>query len=218
MSETGRIDFKRVGGRLCLDFVNTTGGWSSQPGPRRARDWRDRPEREWLTSYEALLEWAVSNDVVTRAEARRLSDAAAERPSRASAVLARALKLRQAAYRLMRASLEGWKPDAADVALLDDELRAARSHQRLGAALPLTVSWEADEKALDRMLWPVAVDAADLLGGTDLDRLGQCPGEECGWMFYDGSRSRRRKWCDMGDCGNVAKVRRFREKEARVRA
>lgn len=218
MSETGRIGFKRVGGRLCLDFVNTTGGWSSQPGPRRARDWKDLPERERLTSYGVLLEWAVSNDVLTRADARRSSDAAADRPSRASAVLARALELRQATYRLLRASLEGWKPDAADIAVLDDELRIARSHQRLRGTLPLALSWNAEAGALDPVLWPVAVDAADLLSSADLDRLGQCPGEGCGWMFYDASRSRRRKWCDMGDCGNVAKVRRFREKEARLRA
>ncbi|MGA2590961.1 MAG: CGNR zinc finger domain-containing protein [Bryobacteraceae bacterium] len=34
----------------------------------------------------------------------------------------------------------------------------------------------------------------------------------CGWMFLDTTRNRSRQWCDMRDCGNRAKVRRFREK------
>src|SRR5690554_748607 len=118
MGQFDEKGFSRIGGRLCLDFVNTVGEWASRSGQRRRRDWMDQPERERLTSYGALLEWAISVDVLTRAEARRLRAAAAERPPRASAVLARALKLRRATYRLLRASLEGWKPDPADVALL----------------------------------------------------------------------------------------------------
>ncbi|MBA3694513.1 MAG: CGNR zinc finger domain-containing protein, partial [Acidobacteria bacterium] len=29
----------------------------------------------------------------------------------------------------------------------------------------------------------------------------------------DTSRNRTRQWCDMKDCGNLAKVRRFRAKQ-----
>jgi predicted RNA-binding Zn ribbon-like protein len=60
-------------------------------------------------------------------------------------------------------------------------------------------------------LWPVARSAAELLTSGDLARVGQCPGEECGWLFLDTSRAGRRQWCDMADCGNLAKVRRFRD-------
>ncbi|HAT18121.1 MAG TPA: hypothetical protein DCS76_10030 [Gemmatimonadetes bacterium] len=34
----------------------------------------------------------------------------------------------------------------------------------------------------------------------------------CLWLFIDKSRNRSRRWCDMADCGNQAKVRRFRER------
>lgn len=214
MGETGEKGFRRVGGRLCLDFVNTVGEWASRPHRSRGRDWRDHPERERLTSYGALLEWAVFVGVLRHAEARRLHDAALERRPRASAVLARARRLRHATYRLLRASIEGWTPDSSDVALLDDEVRVARLHQRLGGELPLTLSWDDDPHALDRMLWPIALDAAALLSSTDLNRVGQCLGDRCGWMFLDESRGRRRKWCDMADCGNLAKVRRFRARAA----
>jgi predicted RNA-binding Zn ribbon-like protein len=32
-------------------------------------------------------------------------------------------------------------------------------------------------------------------------------------MFLDTSRGRRRRWCRMGVCGNVSKVRRFRDRQ-----
>ncbi len=126
---------------------------------------------------------------------------------------ARALALREAIYRIARAAQERWKPEVDDVAVLNDEVRIARSHERLAGAPPLAWAWD-DDDALDRVLWPVACDAAALF--TDegaLGRIGQCPGPECGWLFQDTSRAGRRKWCDMADCGNVAKVQRFRQRQ-----
>ena len=66
------------------------------------------------------------------------------------------------------------------------------------------------EAALDRMLWSIAHSGAELLTTGDLSRLRECGGEECGWLFEDTSRNRSRQWCDMQDCGNLAKVRRYR--------
>ena len=50
-------------------------------------------------------------------------------------------------------------------------------------------------------------------------RLKRCP--DCQWIFYDRTRSRTKVWCDMlaGDaggrsCGTIAKVRRYRERQA----
>ena len=41
-------------------------------------------------------------------------------------------------------------------------------------------------------------------------QVGQCRGQPCGWLYLDPSPTRRRRWCSMEDCGNRAKVRRFR--------
>ncbi|MFC0627978.1 CGNR zinc finger domain-containing protein [Kribbella deserti] len=40
-------------------------------------------------------------------------------------------------------------------------------------------------------------------------RLRQCPGDECGWVFWDSSARANRRWCTMAVCGNRAKVRAF---------
>ena len=34
-----------------------------------------------------------------------------------------------------------------------------------------------------------------------------CPGEHCGWAFYDQSRNQAGRWCSMSVCGGRAKAR-----------
>lgn len=43
-------------------------------------------------------------------------------------------------------------------------------------------------------------------------RLKICPGDDCGWAFYDPSRNRSKRWCSMEACGNRSKVRAFRDR------
>ena len=69
----------------------------------------------------------------------------------------------------------------------------------------------------ERVLWPVVWSAANLLTSRILERVGQCADDRgCGWLFMDLSRNRSRRWCDMKDCGNRDKVRRYyaRKREA----
>ncbi len=41
-------------------------------------------------------------------------------------------------------------------------------------------------------------------------RLKVCPAEDCLFVFYDHSKNRSGVWCQMGECGNRAKARRYR--------
>ena len=61
-------------------------------------------------------------------------------------------------------------------------------------------------------LWLIADSATQMLTTGDLSRLRQCGGGDCNWLFKDPSRNRSRQWCVMEQCGNVAKVRRFRSR------
>ena len=61
---------------------------------------------------------------------------------------------------------------------------------------------------LEAPLWPVVLDAWDVLTSPLIDRVRVCPGEgPCGWLFLDSSRAGNRRWCDMRTCGNRAKAR-----------
>jgi predicted RNA-binding Zn ribbon-like protein len=63
----------------------------------------------------------------------------------------------------------------------------------------------------------VALDFLRLLTDGDWRRLRVCANDTCRWAFYDESRNRIRLWCDSTLCGNVMKVRRFRERNRRKR-
>jgi predicted RNA-binding Zn ribbon-like protein len=99
---------------------------------------------------------------------------------------------------------------AADVAR-PAESAAAGSAESDGAER-FVWEWTGLEEHLTGFLWPVARSAAQLLTSPLLPRLRLCADERCGWVFIDQSKNASRRWCDMGDCGNRAKARRFRER------
>jgi predicted RNA-binding Zn ribbon-like protein len=52
----------------------------------------------------------------------------------------------------------------------------------------------------------LAIAARAMLDGS-WKRLKVCPGEDCGWAFYDHSRNQSGRWCSMAVCGGRAKAR-----------
>jgi predicted RNA-binding Zn ribbon-like protein len=180
--------------------------------PRRARGDGYSPEEDKFTSFTDLVEWSARAGVLSDKEARQLLRAANGQPKNAETVLKRAVKLREAIYRIFLMKLSGRRADEADLRTVNEELGAAKDHERLlPKADGFALGW-IDNDSLDRMLWPVARSAAEVLTSDELNRVRQCGGENCGWLFLDTSRNRSRQWCDMRDCGNLAKVRRFRQR------
>ena len=187
-----------LGGRLCLDFVNTI-------EPRHG----DRSQ-EFLTTYADLVAWAAHAGAVTEDDVRPLLERAKRTPAVAAATLATALELRQQLYRLFSGIGAGQPPDRSALAAVNRALAAASPHAQIIADGPGHFRWEWSEaRDLDRVWWPVTRSAAELLVSGHLDRLRECPGPDgCGWLFYDTSRNGRRRWCSMEGCGNRAKGQR----------
>jgi predicted RNA-binding Zn ribbon-like protein len=61
---------------------------------------------------------------------------------------------------------------------------------------------------LARLLVPVTHAAMD----GSWARVKACVADDCQWAFYDSSRNRSGRWCDMAVCGNREKVRTYRSK------
>lgn len=189
-------------GSLPLDFANTVSGRTGAQRRDRLRDYRD------------LVAWGRQGGLLTDGEAGELLARAERRPEQAATVFARAIALREAIYRILAASARP-PADDSDLATLNRELAHALGHLRvLPGANGFAWGWE-DGAALDRVLWPVARAAAELLASDELARVRACAADWCGWLFVDRSRAGRRQWCDMRTCGNRAKARRH---YARTRA
>lgn len=199
--KSSAAEMRLVGGRLCLDFVNTVDGRRNDSSPLGDK----------LDHYSDLVAWSQHTGIVTAAEAARLIKESRQKPAAANTVLRRAIALREALHRIFKATVKGSVPRSIDLETVNDELLKARKNERLiNTDKGFRWEWISGETALDRMLWSVAQSAAEFLSAGDFSRLRECCGEECGWLFEDTSRNRSRQWCHMQDCGNLAKVRRFR--------
>jgi predicted RNA-binding Zn ribbon-like protein len=201
-TETDIPDTKLIGGRLCLDLVNTV-NWRNSNHPQ-----------ERLSKYTDLVSWSQHTGILTDNEARDLLRKADLRPTEAKAVLERAIILREALYRIFSAITNHHLSSDPDITILNTELADAMTHLQITPKIGSYFwTYAFKDNALDQMLWSVMRSAADLLTSDKLDRICRCAEEDCGWLFLDMSRNRSRKWCDMKDCGNRAKARRHYQRE-----
>jgi predicted RNA-binding Zn ribbon-like protein len=129
---------------------------------------------------------------------------------RGERVLEEAVRFREALFRIFAAVASRRSPPRDDLALLNLVLCRALAHRRVERTEGgFAWGWAEAADALVRMLWPVARSAADLLVSPDVARVKKCAGPTCDWLFVDMSRNRSRRWCDMRECGNRAKARRY---------
>jgi predicted RNA-binding Zn ribbon-like protein len=68
-------------------------------------------------------------------------------------------------------------------------------------------------RGVGRVMGEVAASFAAMLAEGEAERLKICANPDCGWVIYDESRNRSRRWCDVKECGNLIKVRRHRRRK-----
>jgi predicted RNA-binding Zn ribbon-like protein len=137
-------------------------------------------------------------------------------PAKARRALERARQLRELLFSLFSAAARGKTLPEAPLARFNDALASALGHLQVALeGRKARWRWSGGED-LERVLWPVARSAAELLTSDGLGRVRECSGRGCAWLFLDRSRNGTRRWCDMSVCGNREKVRRFKERRQRT--
>jgi predicted RNA-binding Zn ribbon-like protein len=201
------VEFVFTGGRDCLDFANTVSGRT-----------RAHP-RQRILDYTALVAWGLQARLLTEAESRQLLEQARLAPAEAEAVYWRAIGLREAIYQLVSAHAAGLPQPAPALETLNYELRLAHQHlEILPEGTGYDWCWNGIPVAMDSILWLVARSAGDLLTSPDLERAGECQGDDCTWLFMDTSKNHSRRWCDMNECGNRAKAHEFYQRKRKKAA
>jgi predicted RNA-binding Zn ribbon-like protein len=150
-----------------------------------------------LSSPDALRGWLAERGLLepgTRAD---------------PADLERALDVREG-LRAVLLTNNGLPLDAERIERLDRAVSRAsvRVRFRPGEDPELVPDATGVDGALARLM---AIVAASVEQGH-WARLKACPREECEWAFYDRSKNRSGRWCQMEVCGNLAKARAFRER------
>ena len=165
---------------------------------------------ERLTSLDAASAWLVEAAVVPDGAA---ITGLARTAGDASAVLRRLATTRTALRDVAHAVAHERPPEPTAI---DEVNRALRSRERVelvaaddGVRLGHSHVGDAVDDVLARIAEPIV---REIGSGRD-DRVRICANDTCRWIFYDESRSGRRRWCDMATCGNRAKARRHRERQ-----
>lgn len=188
-----------VGGSLALDFANTASGRATGA------------PSEHLLEAEHVVGWAAHAGAVAEGAAPPLRAELARDPRLAQTFLGAAVTLRDTIYRIGAALAGGSSPPAGDLQALRDIAKQAMGDATLVPTPNGRYSFDfSAAPPASALLGPVAWSAIELLERGHFERLKQCPGPDCGWLFYDSSKNNSRRWCDMASCGNRSKAQRHR--------
>lgn len=192
-----------LGGRSCLDFTNTL-------------DWRgsDQPV-EFLDSYQDLVAWSIHAGTISAKEASHINQLSKKRLSKQTKVLRKAIRLRETIYRIF-SSLSDGKPAPNDDLIAFNKFlsQTMKNSQIVRTKNGYQLDSKGEMTKLGWILNPLIHSAADLLVSEELKRVKKCGDPACGWLFLDTSRNKSRRWCNMSDCGNRAKAKRFYKKKS----
>ncbi len=179
----------QVGGHLALDFCNTAGEHLAERPDELLRDW------------ESFLRWAAQVGLIgPKSYSELLSH-----PEQLDGII----QLREAIYRVGLAVATSRSVSKHDVAFIrecgNEPLPEIEFRGNASQWCP------APSHASKQLCAVLASEALSLLCSPKAARIGICDGGKCGWLFLDESRGKRRRWCDMSDCGSRAKARRYYE-------
>jgi len=189
---------------LCLDFTDTV-------------DWRTSSHaKDKLDSYLALLNWSNKKGLLDRKQVDALGRAGVRED--VASVLAEAVRLREAIYRIFSAIAHEKRAPPRDLEVLNEYLARSLSRMVVKETGEGYVWGLSCDTTPDMMLYQIAESAAMLLTSDDLARVRECANEEegCGSLFLDCSKSQTRRWCSMESCGNRAKSRAFYERHLKA--
>lgn len=180
-----------------LDFLNTADTDNGFPV-------------EKLPSLDEALAWFVDRGVIHREGADRARTRAATQPAAVAKDLDRVHSVRDALREVAEAIAVKRAPRAAALQTVNRALHARQvielvpgpdgvnvDHRHIGDPI---------DDALARLAEPLVIE----LTAGHPERIRVCASDTCQWVFYDASRTSRRRWCDMATCGNRAKAARHR--------
>lgn len=166
-----------------------------------------------LPTLDDALAWFVERGVIHVEGADRVRRQVSNHDPVMARDLARIHGVRSALREVAQSIAEHRTPDAG---ALDTINRALHARQVIELVPGPDGCWvdhrhvgDPIDDALARLADPLVTE----LTAGNPDRIKVCASDTCEWIFYDASRTSRRRWCDMATCGNRAKAARHRARE-----
>ncbi|HXI48998.1 MAG TPA: ABATE domain-containing protein [Steroidobacteraceae bacterium] len=177
---------------------------------------------DWISDGEGLLAWVQQANLVPPEALEAMRKQA--KPAELDRAAAQARNLREW-FRTFVHENKGKPLKAAALADLEplnrllakDEGFGQLVAHKHGKATALKFQSVRRWRSPESLLLPIGEALARMLAEEDLADVKACEGPTCTLIFADRTRSRSRRWCSMGICGNRAKqiAHRHRLKESR---
>jgi predicted RNA-binding Zn ribbon-like protein len=165
---------------------------------------------EKLPTLDEALAWFVDRGVIHLEGANRLRAKAATSDHLEARELRRVHAVRTALRDVAHAISEHRAPQAVSLETINRALHARQVIELVPAPDGCSVDHrhvgDPIDDALARLTEPLVTELTD----GHPERIKSCASDTCDWIFYDDSRTSRRRWCDMSTCGNRAKAARHR--------
>jgi predicted RNA-binding Zn ribbon-like protein len=198
--------FDLLAGRLVLNFLNTVEERAGYDTPHPATP------TELLTSPDRLFAWCAQAHLASPKVLAAVKAECGANSNAADRLLNGMISLRENLFSVFLKLAHDSRLGDTELALLNEELLrlpARRLVRRVGV---VTLDWvDTPSSHLRRLSAPIIQDAIELVTSPVALRIKLCAAKDCGWLFLDTSKSGKRRWCDMNDCGNREKQRRFRD-------
>ena len=193
------------GNRLCLDFVNL---------PFTSGD-----PLEHATSWLELVEFLAEKGIVSETRSKELQNLPEADPHAAGTLLGQSQRVRQGMRSAFQAKITGTRILREWLEPVNAVLRVTEGHDELEwDGIGWKLGFVAKHEGLEWLLAAVARSGAELIAEGEKSGLQRCSNASCQLLFYDDSRTRRRKWCSMALCGNRYKVAAFARRHAEQKA
>jgi predicted RNA-binding Zn ribbon-like protein len=189
------------GNRLCLDFVNLP--FSPGDPKRRAENWSQ------------LIDFMAEKGIISVEKSDELRALPESDPGAAETLQLQAERLADGMCGAFAAIVKNQRVHKEWVEPINEILRVTEGHDEL--------EWQGDrwrlgflakEDGLEWLLAAVARSGAELIAEGAASRLRRCGNASCQLLFYDDSRTHRRRWCSMAHCGNRSKVAAFAKRNS----
>ena len=164
-----------------------------------------------LPTLDDALAWFVRRGVIHGEGADRLRTQATAEPVSAARDLARVHAVRGALREVADALAEQRPPRTGALDTVNRALHARQVIELVPAADGcVSVDHRHVGDPIDDALARLADPLVTELTSGHPERIRICDNDTCRWVFYDTSRTGKRRWCDMATCGNRAKAARHR--------
>jgi len=180
-----------------LDFLNSL-------------DYDDGFPVENFPTLGVALGWFAERGLMHLEGADRIREEGESDPRAAARHLDRIRAVRAALREVSDAVVEHRVPRKASVAEVNRALHARQVIELVSAPDGVHVDHRHVGDPVDDALARLSEALVSELTSGHPERIRICANDTCRWVFYDTSRTGRRRWCDMATCGNRAKQARHR--------